>query len=231
MPVRDGNTIRPRVLLVSDDDRYSDSLKSQSVGVEMLSLPETSVWVAMRAGLDVTRGVDAVLLDRGLTGRLQMKLYESVRPMNVPSHIPVVFMRSKLTAASAGFDHALDVYQPEDATLDQTGRLVGHVLTMAGVSGVGSGGQDSMPLSVPTRVASRMSAPVSTPRRASSVPAGPGLAQRVGLWGVAAALIGFTFWPLLGSGPVRDAVFGPLKGLSGDSAKIANSASKVRADR
>ena len=33
MPMRDGITIRPRVLLVSDDDSYSASLKRQLAGV------------------------------------------------------------------------------------------------------------------------------------------------------------------------------------------------------
>lgn len=225
--MRDGTTIRPRVLLVSDDDQYSASLKLQLTGLEVLSLPESSVWVAIRAGLDVTRSIHAVLLDRGLTGRLQMRLYESLRPMDAPARVPVVFMRSKLTSASAGFDHALDFYEPEDAALDQTGRLVGHVLTLTGVIGPAVAGLSN----APAGVADRMAAAVTTARPKSPVALGPGAAQRVGLWGVAVALIGFTFWPLLGSGPVRDAVFGPLKALSGDSAKLATSATKARADR
>jgi len=227
MPMRDGTTIRPRVLLVSDDDQYSASLKRQLTGCEVLSLPESSVWVAIRAGLDVTRGIHAVLLDRGLTGRLQMKLYESLRPAISPARVPVVFMRSKLTAASAGFDHALDFYQPEDATLEQTGRLVGHVLTLAGVVGVGVADLSA----APAGVVGRMTAPVVAARQRVPVALGPGAVQRVGLWSVAVALIGFTFWPLLGSGPVRDAVFGPLKAFSGESAKLANSVTKARADR
>jgi hypothetical protein len=231
MPKRDGITIRPRVLLVSDDDFYSASLKPQLAGIHVLSVPESSVWVAIRAGLDVTRGVDAVLLDRGLTGRLQMRLYETLRPAEGPARVPVVFMRSKLTAASAGFDHELDIYQPEDATLDQAGRLVGHVLTLTGAAGAAA--QTGVPglADVPAGVAARMAAPVARARRSSPVPLGPGAIQRVGLWGVAVALIGFTFWPLLGSGPVRDAVFGPLKAFSSDNAKLANSEMKARAAR
>ena len=225
--MRDGTTIRPRVLLMSDDDQYSASLKRHLTGVEVLSVPESSVWVAIRAGLNVTRGIDAVLFDRGLTGRLQMRLYETLRPADSPARVPVVFMRSKLTAASAGFDHALDFYQPEDATLDQSGRLVGHVLTLAGVAGLDVAGLSS----VPPGVSARMTAPVQGTGRKSPVALGPGVVQRVGLWSVAVALIGFTFWPLLGSGPVRDAVFGPLKALSGESAKLADTASKVRAQR
>lgn len=215
MPLRDGTTIRPRVLLVSDDDHYSAGLKPHLAGIDVLSLPESSVWVAIRAGLDVTRGIHAVLLDRGLTVRLQMRLYESVRPDETPARVPIVFMRSKLTAALSGFDHALDVYQPEDATLDQTGRLVGHVLTMAGVADVSLADQ----VGVPSGVAVRMVAPVRGQRQHRPVALDPGTMQRVGLWSVAVALIGFTFWPLLGSGPVRDVVFGPLKALSGDAAK------------
>jgi hypothetical protein len=231
MPKRDEITIRPRVLLVSDDDTYSATLKRQLAGIHVLSVPESSVWVAIRAGLDVTRGVDAVLLDRGLTGRLQMRLYETLRPAEAPARVPVVFMRSKLTAASAGFDHELDVYQPEDATLDQAGRLVQHVLTLAGASGVaGTAVVPGLP-NVPPGVAARLAAPVAGARRTSPVALGPGAVQRVGLWGVAVALIGFTFWPLLGSGPVRDAVFGPLKAFSSDNAKLANSESKARAAR
>ena len=227
MSLRDGTTIRPRVLLVSDDDRYSASLKSQLPGIDLLSLPESSVWVAIRAGLDVTRGIHAVLLDRGLTGRLQLRLYEALRPADVMARVAVVFMRSKLTAASAGFDHEFDVYQPEDATLDQSARLIAHVLTLSGVLGLDAA--DVTP--VPVGVAARMSAPVAPRRQKVPVALGPGAMQRVGLWGVAVALIGFTFWPLLGSGPVRDAVFGPLKSLSGENAKLANSASKPRASR
>lgn len=231
MPMRDGITIRPRVLLVSDDDFYSSSLKPQLTGIEVLSVPECSVWVAIRAGLDVTRGVDAVLLDRGLTGRLQMRLYETLRPAETPARVPVVFMRSKLTAASAGFDHELDVYQPEDATLEQSGRLVGHVLALTGSGGLAA--QPGIPslADVPAGVAARMAAPVGRARRSTSVALGPGAIQRVGLWGIAAALIGFTFWPLLGSGPVRDAVFGPLKAFSSDNPKLATSESKARAPR
>jgi hypothetical protein len=230
MPLRDGTTIRPRVLLVSDDDHYSAGLKLHLAGLDVLSLPESSVWVAIRAGLDVTRGIHAMLLDRGLTGRLQMRLYESVRPAQTPARVPVVFMRSKLTAASSGFDHALDVYQPEDATLDQTGRLVGHVLTMAGVADVSLADQ----VGAPSGVTERMAVPVHGVRgvrQQRPVALGPGTMQRVGLWSVAVALIGFTFWPLLGSGPVRDVVFGPLKALSGDQAKLADSAPKARVSR
>ena len=228
MPMRDGITIRPRVLLVSDDDTYSASLKPQLPGIHVLSLPESSVWVAIRAGLDVTRGVDAVLLDRGLTGRLQMRLYEALRPAEAPARVPVVFMRSKLTAASAGFDHELDIYQPEDAALDESGRLVAHVLTLTGAAGpAGVPGLSDVPIGV----AARMTAPLAGGRRSSPMALGPGAVQRVGLWGVAVALIGFTFWPLLGSGPVRDAVFGPLKAFSSENAKLANSEVKGRATR
>jgi hypothetical protein len=154
-----------------------------------------------------------------------------LRPADAPARVPVVFMRSKLTAASAGFDHELDVYQPEDATLDQTGRLVGHVLTLTGAAGfTADAGLPGLP-DAPDGVAVRMSAPVAAARRSSPAPLGPGVIQRVGLWSVAVALIGFTFWPLLGSGPVRDAVFGPLKAFSGENGKLANSDVKARDSR
>lgn len=224
MATREGSVQRPRVLLVSDDDDYSRELKAHLTGMTVLSLPESSVWVAIRAGLAVTSGVQAVLLDRGVTGRLQLRIYEALRPVDSLAHVPVVFMRSRLTAASAGFDHPLDVYQPEDAPPDQTERLVSHALSLVGVSCVGEDGP------APPGVAARLAA-VSGPKRGKPIALGPGALQRIGLWSVAVALIGFTFWPLLGSGPVRDAVFGPMKALSGDSAKLANSASKARAER
>ena len=50
------------MLLVSDDDQFSAQLKPRLPGMEVLSLTESSVWVADRAGLNVTRGVDAVLI-------------------------------------------------------------------------------------------------------------------------------------------------------------------------
>ena len=52
MPLRDGTTIRPRVLLVSDDDHYSAGLKPHLAGIDVLSLPEArSGW---RSGLALT---------------------------------------------------------------------------------------------------------------------------------------------------------------------------------
>ncbi|MCC7367301.1 MAG: hypothetical protein IT306_02700 [Chloroflexi bacterium] len=225
--MRDGITIRPRVLLVTDDDRYSAQLKARLSGMIVLSLPEASVWVALRAGLSVTRGAQAVLLDRGVTGRLLMQLYEVLRPADGQATTPVIFVRSRLTAASGGFDHELDVYQPEDATIDQTGRLVRHMLSLTGVDaphethGVASQAPAATH-QIPPRVAARLR---------SAVAVGPGVAQRAGLWGVAAALIGFTFWPLLGSGPVRDAVFGPVKAFSSESGKVAASLIKARTAR
>src|SRR4051794_13585669 len=119
---------RMRVLLVSDDDAFSAQLKPCLPGFEVLSLTESSVWMANRAGLDVTRGVDAVLLDCQVTGRLQLGLYETLRPSEGEARVPVIFTRSRLTAATGGFDHALDIYQPESASLDETARLVEHVL-------------------------------------------------------------------------------------------------------
>jgi hypothetical protein len=208
---------RQRALLVSDDDSFSATLKPRLPGLDVLSLPESSVWVAIRAGLDVTRGIDAVLLDHQVTGRLQLRMYETLRPADRPARVPVIFTRSKLTAATAGFDHELDFYQAEDGDAEQTARLVAHAL--------------GVPL-VPPRVASRLAAPTvaSRGRRAAAAIA-PGLLQRLGLWGVAAALIGFTFWPLVGSGPVREAMYGPLTYFSGDSTQIATSTMRTQGDR
>jgi hypothetical protein len=178
--------------------------------MEVLSLTESSVWVADRAGLNVTRGIDAVLLDHQVTGRLQLRLYETLRPTDAAAHVPVIFTRSRLSAATGGFDHELDTYQPEDAGPDETARLVTHVL-----------GGDQMP----PRVAARLSAPAAGARgKRTGGSHAPGFIQRLVLWGVASALIGFTFWPLLGSGPIREAVFGPFKSLSGQSAQVATGA-------
>jgi hypothetical protein len=82
------------------------------------------------------------------------------------------------------------------------------------------GGQGA---SLPPRVASRAQ------RAGASL--GPGLLQRLARWSIATALIGFTFWPLVGSGPVRDAVYGPLQAFSGGSADVANTAMKARTSR
>ena len=230
--------VRMRVLLVSDDDGFSAQLKPRLPGYEVLSLTESSVWMANRAGLDVTRGVDAVLLDHQVTGRLQFGLYKTLRPSDEQARVPVIFTRSKLTAATGGFDHELDIYQPAGATLDETARLVEHVL----------GGPPEPPViemrrpaprgrdwrqAVPPRVAARLAAPaaaaVASRAQRAEVAISPGPLQRLVLWGIATALIGFTFWPLIGSGPVRDAVYGPLHAFSGGSADVANTAMKARA--
>jgi hypothetical protein len=231
---------RMRVLLVSDDDAFSAELKPCLPGFEVLSLTESSVWMANRAGLDVTRGVDAVLLDHQVTGRLQLGLYEMLRPSDGLARVPVIFTRSKLTAATGGFDHVLDIYQPEGASPVETARLVTHVL-----------GGPPEPLTrealrpvppsrdrrraAPPRVAARLAAPaaaaVASRAQRAGAALGPGLLQRLALWGIATALIGFTFWPLVGSGPVRDAVYGPLQAFSGGSSDVANTAMKARASR
>ena len=211
---------RRRVLLVSDDDQFSAQLKPRLPGMDVLSLTESSVWVADRAGLNVTRGIDAVLLDHQVTGRLQLRLYETLRPTDVDAQVPVIFTRSKLSAATAGFDHELDMYQSEDAGPDETARLVKYVL----------GAPDPS-----SRANARMTTPAAAAAEARGKGAGrssgPGFLQRLVLWGVASALIGFTFWPLVGSGPVRDAVFGPLRALSGGSPLIANDPIQARSPR
>lgn len=227
MSMRDEITIRPRVLLVTDDDHYSAQLKTQLAGMIVLSLPEASVWVALRAGLSVTRGAHVVVLDRGVTARLQLQLYAALRPADAQATTPVVFARSKLTAASGGFDHVLDVYQPEDATIEQTGRLVMHMLALTGVV---SDRDTVVQPSTPAR-AGRAASRRAASRLHAAVALAPSIMQKAGLWGVAAMLIGFTFWPLLGSGPVRDAVFGPMKPFSGDSSKVAASLVKARTTR
>ena len=207
MSIGEATRRRKRILLVSDDDQYSAELKPRLPSMEILSLTEASVWVADRAGLNVTRGIDALLLDHEVTGRLQLRLYEVLRPIDDVARVPVVFTRSPLSPATGGFDHELDVYQPRDATLDQTARLVDQVLGTSQAS--------------PT-AAEGMTVPATARARRPHASSGPGIVQRLVLWGVASALIGFTFWPHIGSGPIREAVFGPLKAFSGGSSLVAN---------
>jgi hypothetical protein len=230
---------RMRVLLVSDDDAFSSQLKPRLPAYEVLSLTESSVWMANRAGLDVTRGVDAVMIDHQVTGRLQLGLYDTLRPSEGAARVPVIFTRSKLTAATGGFDHALDIYQPEDAGPDETARLVAHVLggppePPAPVQRVVAPPPDRRRV-MPPRVAARMSAPAATAVAAGAQRAGaalgPGLMQRLALWGIATVLIGFTFWPLIGSGPLRDVVYGPLQAFSGGSSDVGLTVMKSRIAR
>jgi len=196
--------------------------------------------MANRAGLDVTRGVDAVLLDHQVTGRLQLGLYEVLRPSDGLAWVPVIFTRSRLTAATAGFDHELDIYQPEGASPDETARLVTHVLgsppeppARQALRPVPSS-RDARRM-VPARISARLAAPaaaaVASRAQRAGAALGPGLLQRLALWSIATALIGFTFWPLVGSGPVRDAVYGPLQAFSGGSSDIPNTAMRARASR
>ena len=237
-----------RVLLVSDDDQFSAQLKPHLAGFEVLSLTESSVWMANRAGLDVTRGVDAVLLDHQITGRLQLGLYEVLRPSDRAAQVPVIFTRSKLTAQTGGFDHSLDIYQPEGASPDETARLVVHVLggppeppvrvvPLAMPRGPldrrpASSGAGTRPSAAGTRFAApAAAAAVASGAQRAGAALGPGLMQRLALWGIATALIGFTFWPLLGSGPVRDAFYGPLQAFSGNASSFGNTAMKANVAR
>src|SRR4051794_27703637 len=165
MTIGEATRSRRRVLLVSDDDQFSAELKPRLPGMDVLSLTEGSVWVADRAGLNVTRGIDAVLLDNHVSGRLQLRLYETLRPTDAVARVPVIFTRSKLSAATGGFDHELDMYQSELAGPDETATLVRHVL---GTSDVPSG------------VAKRMAAPVLGGRgRPAGKASGPGFLQRL----------------------------------------------------
>jgi DNA-binding NarL/FixJ family response regulator len=205
------------VLLVSDDDQFSADLKPRLPGMDVLSLTESSVWVADRAGLNVTRGIDAVLLDHQVTGRLQLRLYEALRPTDAEARVPVIFTRSRLSAATGGFDHELDTYQPQDAGPDDTADLVSHVLGESQMRPRGGAQTGASTLAGRQKRAGRSS--------------GPGFIQRLVLWGVASALIGFTFWPLIGSGPIREVVFGPFKALAAGPAQVANGAGTARAPR
>ena len=64
MTIGEATRSRRRVLLVSDDDQFSAELKPRLPGMEVLSLTESSVWVADRAGLsrnDAMRAVETML--------------------------------------------------------------------------------------------------------------------------------------------------------------------------
>jgi hypothetical protein len=190
------------VLVVTDDDAFSAAMKLGLRDVDMLSLTEAAVWTAVRAGLDVTRGVGALMIDGSVGGLLQLRLYEKLRPSDVVAHVPVIFARARF---GGGLAHDLDFYLPPDGTPEQAVRLICHVL--------------GIPM-LPAGVAARLGTPAAAAsvRRRRTAPEAalpPGLLQRLGLWGAGAALLGFTFWPVVGSAPVRDAVSAPLAALSG----------------
>ena len=190
-----------RVLLVTDDDDFSATIKHGLHGVEALSVTQESVWLAIRAGLDVTKGMGTVLIDSTVGGMLQLRLYERLRPPDVHAHVPIVFTRAGF-AGQNGPAHELDFYQPPDTTADDAVRLVSHVL--------------GLPPALPPRVAARLGTPMDDAvlKRGQRTPPPaalpPGMLQRLGLWGVAAALVGFTFWPLVASTPLRQMFQSPF---------------------
>lgn len=211
MVTANGTRKKARVLLVTDDDAFSAAVKAWLGGVETLSLTEGAVQTAIRAGLDVTRGVDLVLLDSSISSLLKLRLYERLRPSDLGPRVPVIFARSKLAPTAAGAAHQLDFYQPEGAPPDQTARLIAHVLGIR---------------LVPPRVAERFAAPAAEAvaargRRAAGQPAAPGFLQRLGLWGVAGTLVAFTLWPLVGAGPVRDVAQVPVAVLTAAQLDLA----------
>jgi hypothetical protein len=195
------------VLLVTSDDAFSAAIKRHLYGVEMLSLTEGSVWTAVRGGLDVTRGVSTLVVDGDIGGLLQLRLYERLRPSDVIARVPIIFTRAKLGGGPA---HDLDFYLAHDGTPEQAARLICHVL--------------GIPI-IPAGVASRFGTPQPVteavrrrPVRPQAAAIPPGLLQRLGLWGVGSALLGFTIWPILGSSPVRDAFHAPMEILAGGPA-------------
>jgi hypothetical protein len=205
MVKRDDATRTARVLLVTDDDNFSATMKGGLPGVEMLSVTQDSVWLSIRAGLDVTRGISTLVIDSTVSGLQQLRLYERLRPPDVLSHVPIVFTRATFTGPDAPA-HELDFYHAPEGTVDEAVRLVAHAL--------------GVPLS-PSRVAARPVAPLAeaVARRRHHGTVGPaippGTLQRLGLWGLAAALIGFSFWPIVGSTPFKQAVEAPFAVLSG----------------
>jgi hypothetical protein len=204
---RDESTRMARVLLVTDDENFSSTMKSSLPGVEMLSVTQDSVWLAIRAGLDVTRGISTLVIDSTVSGLQQLRLYERMRPPDVVSHVPIVFTRAAF-AGPGGPAHELDFYHAPESTVDEAVRLVAHVL-----------GVPLMPAGVAARLGTPMAEAVA--RRRDHAPVGPalpsGLLQRLGLWGLAAALLGFSFWPIVGSTPFKQAVEAPFAALSESS--------------
>jgi hypothetical protein len=210
---RDEATQTARVLLVTDDDSFSSVMKRGLPGIEMLSVTQDSVWLAIRAGLDVTRGVSTLVIDSTVSGLQQLRLYERLRPPDVVSQVPIVFTRAAF-ANLGGTAHELDFYQPPESTAEDAVSLVAHVL--------------GLPV-MPPRVAARLSSPLSeavaqrrqrAAARGAAMPAG--MLQKLGLWSVAAALIGFTFWPIVGSTPLRQVVQAPFSALSGSQISAAH---------
>src|SRR5581483_11375819 len=188
----------PRVLLVTDDERFSARLKRGLPGVELLSVTQDLVWLAMRADLDVTRGISTLAIDSTVEGLQQLRLYERLRPPEAESQVPIVFTRARLVRPAVP-SHELDFSQPADGSAEEAARLIVHALGMPFMTARAA----AQPGASDTRARQRQGA-----QHAPAVPAG--LLRRLGLWSIAAALIGFTVWPIVGSGPVRAAVQAPL---------------------
>lgn len=208
----DEATRTARVLLVTDDDSFSSAMKSGLPGIELLSITQDSVWLAIRAGLDVTRGISTLVVDSTVGGLQQLRLYERLRPPDIVSQVPIVFTRAAF-ANAGGTAHALDFYQPPDSTAADAISLVEHVLGLPRIS---------------PRVGARLPSPLfeavarrreRTARRGAAI--FPGVLQKLALWGVAAALIGFTFWPIVGSTLLRQVVQASFFGLSGSPVSTA----------
>src|SRR4051812_16378717 len=125
--MRNGASMDPmRVLLVTDDDAFSASVKQGLRGVDALSITQDSVWLAIRAGLDVTRGMATVLIDGTVSNMLQLRLYERLRPTEMRSNVPIVFTRAAF--GPHGPAHDLDFYQAADSPAEDAIRLVAHLL-------------------------------------------------------------------------------------------------------
>ena len=135
------------MLVVTDDDAFSAAMKLGLRDVDMLSLTEAAVWTAVRAGLDVTRGVGALMIDGSVGGLLQLRLYEKLRPSDVVAHVPVIFARARF---GGGLAHDLDFYLPPDGTPEQAVRLICHVL-----------GIPMLPAGVAARLGRRLPRPAS----------------------------------------------------------------------
>ena len=99
---RDDATRTARVLLVTDDDNFSATMgRAGYPRRQMLSVTQDSVWLSIRAGLDVTRGISTLVIDSAVSGLQRLRLYERLRPPDVVSHVPIVFTRATFTGPDA----------------------------------------------------------------------------------------------------------------------------------
>ncbi|MCC6175054.1 MAG: hypothetical protein IT305_07100 [Chloroflexi bacterium] len=178
-----------RVLLVSNDDGYILAFRRALPTVQVLTLDETLTVTALRAGFNVARGIDALVLDGSVRGAVRLRLYGLVRPEDESGIVPVVFTRTAFRAEATGLVSLLDFYHSDDTGPFDTAKFVRRVLdwrTLTAQRGALAGG---------LAVTNGPSCPAA---RESGEPVTLGVLRRIGVWGVAAAMAGLTLWPTAG---------------------------------